>query len=227
MSSLLPPAKAPRKPRRPKAPPLPLPPPPPFRSGWALGIDPGREGAAVVIHVKDGKPSLQYAFAWRPSTRAKIEGYAMLAWNNGQRCLTAATWHHTPAALGAYLTARTGIGDDDRAACEAQWAGRHPGAGLALSRWSGLLVGALEVTAKARPLDWPTPSEWRAPVRAQLAHLTGAAASKAPGKGDPQALAALVGGWPAGIGACLGGTDDAPPEHVAEALGVALWAAMT
>jgi hypothetical protein len=181
-----------------------------------LGVDPGQTGGAVALWTAPGAmPQVLGAWSWAPVVRQKLPCLRVLAAGpvlrrevidvalGGIACGIA-----TEAAV---LAGRVAL---DAVAIEAAQARPGmPGAGLAVARAAGELAGGVCAAWSGRVL-WPTPSAWRAvayPGRARAA-----------GKPDPSGLIAMTAGWPEGS---AGVWPDGVPEHTAEALGVALWAA--
>jgi hypothetical protein len=179
-----------------------------------LGIDPGQTGGAVALWTAPGAlPQVLGAWSWAPVVRQKLPCLRMLAVSNtnpdmldapslgvvGHRIMRSyqgTTLHFDAVAIEA-AQARPGM----------------PGAGLAVARAAGELAGGVCAAWHGRVL-WPTPSAWRA--------VAYPGRTRAAGKPDPSGLIAQTAGWPEGAADVW---PDGVPEHTAEALGVALWAA--
>jgi hypothetical protein len=179
-----------------------------------LGIDPGQTGGAVALWTAPGAlPQVLGAWSWAPVTRQKLPCLRMQGVNGAGYGMIDAP------ALGVVghrimrLCQDTAIIVDAVAIEAAQARPGMPGAGLAVARAAGELDGGVCAAWHGRVL-WPTPSAWRA------AAYPGR--TRAAGKPDPSCLIAETAGWPEGSADVWPG---GVPEHTAEALGVALWAA--
>lgn len=181
-----------------------------------LGIDPGQTGGAVALWTAPGAlPQVLGAWAWSPVVRQKLPCLRMLGVtvDGAQSYTIAPSLGAVGFAVGAWMRAEC-IDRLDAVAIEAAQARPGmPGAGLAVARAAGELAGGVCAAWHGRPL-WPTPSAWRA-----VAFPGGA---RRDGKPDPRALIAQTAGWPEGAAEVW---PDGVPEHTAEALGVAIWAA--
>jgi hypothetical protein len=181
-----------------------------------LGIDPGQTGGAVALWTAPGAlPQVLGAWSWGPVTRNKLPCLRVLAAGPVLRRevidVALGGIARSIATEAAVLAGRVAL---DAVAIEAAQARPGlPGAGLAVARAAGELAGGVCAVWHGRVL-WPTPSAWRAvgyPGR-----------TRAAGKPDPSGLIAQTEGWPEGAADVW---PDGVPEHTAEALGVALWAA--
>jgi hypothetical protein len=180
-----------------------------------LGIDPGQTGGAVALWTAPGAlPQVLGAWSWAPVTRQKLPYLRAL----GVTGDGAQVEHIVPSlgVVGASVRALASslVNSIDAVAIEAAQARPGmPGAGLAVARAAGELAGGVCAAWHGRVL-WPTPSAWRA--------VAYPGRTRAAGKPDPSSLIAQTAGWPEGAADVWPG---GVPEHTAEALGVALWAA--
>ena len=179
-----------------------------------LGIDPGQTGGAVALWTAPGAPpQVLGAWSWAPVTRNKLPCLRM------QGVIGTGYGMIDAPALGVVghrimrLCQDAAIIVDAVAIEAAQSRPGAPGAGLAVARAAGELAGGVCAAWYGRPL-WPTPSAWRA-----VAYPGGV---RRAGKPDPSSLISQTEGWPEGAAEVW---SDGVPEHTAEALGVALWAA--
>ena len=180
-----------------------------------LGIDPGQTGGAVALWTAPGAlPQVLGAWSWGPVTRNKLPCLRVLGvTGDGPRPEWAAV---SLGAVGASVRALASVlvNSIDAVAIEAAQARPGmPGAGLAVARAAGELAGGVCAAWHGRVL-WPTPSAWRA--------VAYPGRTRAAGKPDPSGLIAMTAGWPEGSADVW---PEGVPEHTAEALGVALWAA--
>jgi hypothetical protein len=180
-----------------------------------LGIDPGQTGGAVALWTAPGAlPQVLGAWSWAPVVRQKLPCLRVLSVTvDGPRPEWAAV---SLGAVGASVRvlASVLVNSIDAVAIEAAQARPGmPGAGLAVARAAGELAGGICAAWSGRVL-WPTPSAWRA--------VAYPGRTRAAGKPDPSGLIAQTAGWPEGSADVW---PEAVPEHTAEALGVALWAA--
>jgi len=180
-----------------------------------LGIDPGQTGGAVALWTAPGAlPQVLGAWSWSPVVRQKLPCLRVLGVTvDGPRPEWAAV---SLGAVGASVRALASVlvNSIDAVAIEAAQARPGmPGAGLAVARAAGELAGGVCAAWHGRVL-WPTPSAWRA--------VAYPGRTRAAGKPDPSGLIAQTAGWPEGAADVW---PDSVPEHAAEALGVALWAA--
>jgi hypothetical protein len=179
-----------------------------------LGIDPGQTGGAVALWTAPGTmPQVLGAWSWAPVTRQKLPCLRVVAVvQDGHGVVDLPSL----GAVGvdvARLCHAADIRIDAVAIEAAQARPGMPGAGLAVARAAGELAGGVCAAWHGRVL-WPTPSAWRA------AAYPGR--TRAAGKPDPSGLIAQTAGGPDGAADVW---PDGVPEHTAEALGVALWAA--
>jgi hypothetical protein len=179
-----------------------------------LGIDPGQTGGAVALWTAPGAlPQVLGAWSWSSVTRNKLPCLRMQGVNGAGYGMIDAP------ALGVVghrimrLCQDTAIIVEAVAIEAAQARPGMPGAGLAVARAAGELAGGVCAAWSGRVL-WPTPSAWRA--------VAYPGRTRAAGKPDPSGLIAQTAGWPEGSADVW---PDGVPEHTAEALGVALWAA--
>jgi len=181
-----------------------------------LGIDPGQTGGAVALWTAPGTPpQVIGAWSWSPVVRQKLPCLRVLGVtvDGAQVERIAPSLGAAGFAVGAWVRAEC-IDRLDAVAIEAAQARPGmPGAGLAVARAAGELAGGVCAAWHGRVL-WPTPSAWRA--------VAYPGRTRAAGKPDPSGLIAQTAGWPEGAADVWPG---GVPEHTAEALGVALWAA--
>lgn len=180
-----------------------------------LGVDPGQTGGAVALWSAPGAlPQVLGAWSWSPVVRNRLPCFRSIGvTTEGPRAERVVVSLGLVSAAIRMLTDALVTNIDAVAIEAAQARPGMPGAGLAVARAAGELAGGVCAAWHGRVL-WPTPSAWRAvayPGRARAA-----------GKPDPSGLIAQTAGWPEGAGDVW---PDGVPEHTAEALGVALWAA--
>ena len=179
-----------------------------------LGIDPGQTGGAVALWTAPGAlPQVLGAWSWAPVVRQKLPCLRAVCLTHDGRGVVDVPSLGAVGVKIARLCQDAAIIVDAVAIEAAQARPGMPGAGLAVARAAGELAGGVCAAWHGRVL-WPTPSAWRA-----AAYPGGA---KRDGKPDPSGLIAQTEGWPEGSANVW---PDGVPEHTAEALGVALWAA--
>jgi hypothetical protein len=181
-----------------------------------LGIDPGQTGGAVALWSAPGAlPQVLGAWSWSPVTRQKLPCLRMLAVGPVlRREVIDVALGGIARGIATEAAALAGHAALDAVAIEAAQARPGmPGAGLAVARAAGELAGGVCAAWHGRVL-WPTPSAWRCVAYSNRV--------KRDGKPDPSGLIAETAGWPEGAADVW---PDGVPEHTAEALGIALWAA--
>ena len=186
-------------------------------TGWWLGLDPARTGAAVLL-APDRAPTV--AYCWRPRQRQGRSCYelSVVAAGGHQRRETVATLHHVGVQLVASVFRVVGEPTWGVAA-EAPYVSRlNPSTGLLVAISTGELVGPMRERMRY-PLLLTKASEWRQELLG-LHHRTERARAKRVSLATmPQRLPGL--GGLLERTAQLLGADARKLDHVTDAGGVA------
>lgn len=123
-----------------------------------LGIDPGRRGAAVLL---DRQRRIVMVAIWKPAQRRGRSGFRFRVLGNDE-----SVWLPDVGYLSANLVAETrraGVGSVDLFV-EDSYVGRNARTSIAGARWSGMLVGAMQVSGRAgwlASVRFVLPDRWR------------------------------------------------------------------
>ena len=173
----------------------------------AVGIDPGRNGAACLI---EGTRLLLVA-SWRPSQKAGRAGYAVSIRSCGREF---ARWRATPNEIG-----RDVVGEIVRIAgpspallvgVEEVYVGCNVSTAISLARMSGALSGPVEALSGG-PARYVAAAGWRASVIGLARRATAREDAK---RLAMERIPPLVEGWTLLVGNNT--------EHIADAVGIAL-----
>lgn len=126
-----------------------------------LGIDPARTGAGVLV---DGAAATA-AIHWRTYTASGCRRYSLVCATLTERPPHRERGIRTPWMLGMsirrWLQPQIITRGPMTLIAESAHIGRNPRTGLALSRWSGALVGPLEDITPDGGAIWVEPDQWR------------------------------------------------------------------
>lgn len=129
-----------------------------------LGIDPAREGAAVL---RGPSGALEALCVWhgfqrnlRPRVRIEV---ARPGADGGRPTVDAHEVPSRPGSVGAAIARVLGLDATTEIASEDVYLGKNPASSLQLAKWNGGLVAGIEEAVGIEAV-WVKPDEWRALV---------------------------------------------------------------
>lgn len=176
-----------------------------------IGIDPAREGSAVL---RDASGNVEGIIVWKPVTRNRRKRLQVL-WTVGSTPVRSSKIPFRPGALGVLVAQAFAIDSTFKIAAEDAYVGKNARTSLALARWNGGIVAAIEEAAGITA-EWVLPDVWRRAV-----------IGTTPGTKRADVKAASLRYIPARIptlaprATLLGGAGAA--DHVTDAAGVSEW----
>ena len=183
---------------------------------YAMGLDIGREGAAVLLK----ESSAVCVLHWKQHIKNKAKVYKITSVSTMSRkpCVTdgvIGSWGLAEGIFASVASYCMLVGGKIHIAAEDIHVGVNPGTAIVLAKFGGAIVSRLEPFDPSKEATWVRPPEWRK-------HILGMKRNTKRDEAKEVSMARIP-GMVEGLDALLDMLDQRGKEHICDAAGVALY----